>query len=562
MKILGINHSNDSAAALVLDGQVVAACAEERFSRIKHDTSFPHKSINWILKTHGLALEDIDQIAFFWNPLRHMDAPHRRLINSPRHHLEYLYSLPNHLLYSSDTQSLPHIELKLPWQRGPRSIYFVTHHLCHAAHAYFDSPYNESAILTVDGYGERASTTIAKAEGSSIDVIKEINFPRSIGSVYAAITQYLGFSPNGGEGKVMGLSSYGKPKYIDLFRELLRTTDDGFDIALPYFDYYMDRAHRYSQKLIDALGPARTPESKLLTEHFDIAASLQAATEEALIHLSKQARRFTQSKNLCMAGGVTLNCVANGKIASEAGFDDIFFQPACSDAGTSAGAALYVAHLINGEKRGDLNRVKTDYLGPEFSANHIKEALEFANLSYQSPSDLASDAAASLAAGKIIGRFSGRAEFGPRALGNRSILSAPGPEKMKDTLNARVKLRESFRPFAPSVCEESCGTYFDRDTPSPFMLRAYNTKAEYKEALGAITHVDGTARVQTVNPAQNKSYHALIKAHGDQRGIECILNTSFNIRGEPIVNTPQDALRCFYSTGMDVLYLGPYKVEK
>ena len=566
MRILGLNHSNDAACALVEDGHVVAACAEERFTRIKHDANFPHHALAWVLNQSGLTLDDIDRVAFFWNPGRHMDASHGRLVRTPRHHLEYLYSLPTQLLAgeaAQDLATLPHLELSLPWQRGPRHIDFVTHHLAHAAHAFFDSPFPDAAILTVDGYGERASTVIARGSGTDIEVLTEIDFPHSVGSVYAAVTEYLGFRANNGEGKVMGLASYGTPRYLDLFRELLAPTPEGFRVALPYFSYYLDRPTRYAPKLVKALGPARQAESPIETRHQDIAASLQAAVEEILIHLAKLARDKTGLDALCMAGGVVLNCVANERIVREAGFSRHFFQPACHDAGTSVGAALYTAHIIAGApRRRDLEAPKTDYLGPSFSPDAIRRALDFSGVAYRDVGDPATDAAERLARGRIIGRFSGRAEFGPRALGNRSILAAPGPASVKDVLNARVKRREPFRPFAPSVLESSCGRYFDSDTPSPFMLRAYRTRDDARDALGAITHVDGSARVQTVNPAQNADYHALIEAYGAQSGIDCLLNTSFNVRGEPIVNTPEDALRCFFSTGLDDLYLGPFALEK
>lgn len=564
MRILGLNHSNDAAASLVVDGRVVAACAEERFSRLKHDGSFPQRACQWVLAQAGLSLADIDRVAFFWNPGRHMDAPHGRLVRQPRHHLEYLYSLPTQL-FAGDPElaKLTHLELTLPWQRGPRRIDFVTHHLAHAAHAFFESPFAEAAILTVDGYGERASTLLARGTGKQIEVLSEIDFPQSIGAVYAAITSYLGFKANGGEGKVMGLSSYGKPRYVDLFRRLLAPTPDGFEVALPYFAYYLDRPHRWTALLEAELGPARAPESPIEARHEDIAASLQLATEDALVHLAKLLRERTGLDALCMAGGVTLNCVANERIAREAGFAQCFFQPACHDAGASAGAALYAAHVLAGAPRLlDDAWVKTDYLGPSYGPDALRQALDFSGMPYREVDDPAIDAAERLARGRIVGRFDGRAEFGPRALGNRSILAPPGPASVKDVLNARVKRREPFRPFAPSVTEASCGSYFDSAEPSPYMLRVYRTLDAHAEALGAITHVDGTARVQTVNPAQNADYHRLIEAYGRQTGIDCVLNTSFNIRGEPIVQTPEDALRCFYSTGMDDLYLGPFALEK
>jgi carbamoyltransferase len=561
--IIGLNHSNDAAAAQIVDGRVVRASAEERFSRTKHDANFPQNALSWLLEDGKTSLDAAEAVAFFWNPARHMDAPNARLTRSPRSHLEYLYSLPNQLFGRDPALStLPFMELRLPFARGSQRLVFVTHHLCHAAHAFYESPFSRAAILTVDGYGERSSTLIARGHENRIEPLLEVPFPHSLGSVYAAFTEYLGFRANNGEGKVMGLASYGEPVYAELMQTLLRTTNRGFEVDLTFFDYYHDRAHRYADRLVEALGEPRKAGAPLEKRHQDIAASLQERVEEVLLHLSKLAGQLSgENVALCMAGGVALNCVANGRIAAESGFERCFFQPACHDAGTSAGAALYVAHDVLGQKR-EIDANKTDYLGPRFSVDELRRAVEFSGLSYHEPADPAEHVATSLAAEKIVARFDGRAEFGPRALGNRSILAPPGPAAFKDTLNARVKRRESFRPFAPSVLAERCGEYFDSDVPSPFMLRAYNTKPQYIERLGAITHVDGTARVQTITAAQNQPYTDLIAAYGKKSGIDCVLNTSFNVRGEPIVNTPEQAIRCFASTGIDELLLGPFVVRK
>jgi carbamoyltransferase len=562
MLVLGINHSNDAAAALVRDGQVVAACAEERFSRIKHDASFPHQATRFVLEGVDGGLEGCDAVAFFWNPVQHMDAPHRRLVATPRSPLEHLFSLPNQLLAGCDPSSMPYAELVLPRPGGrPLQIFFVAHHLCHAAHAFFETTHAEAAILTVDGYGERVSTLIAEGRGTELRPLLEVRFPHSIGSVYAAFTQYLGFKPNSGEGKVMGLAAYGQPRYQDLMSRLLHPTTDGFGVDLDYFRYMMDGRSRFSQRLVDELGPPRDAGAPLEPRHMDIAASLQAATEATLLHLARLARKRTGHPFLCLAGGVALNCLANERIARESGFEGCFFQPACHDAGSSAGAALYVSHAILGAPR-RAPAVKTDYLGPEFSPGELRSAIERCGLPCHELGRPAEHAAERLARGRFVARFDGRAEFGARALGNRSILARPGPQSVKDTLNARVKFREPFRPFAPTVTERRCGEYFDLSEPSPFMLRVYQTLPEHSERLGAVTHVDGGARVQTVTEEQNAAYFALLEAYGQRTGVECILNTSFNIRGEPIVQTPQDALKCFFTTGLDDLYLGPFHLEK
>ncbi len=562
MIVAGLNHSNDAAAALVKDGRVVLACAEERFSRQKHDASFPSRALDFALSGAGGNPEGCDAIAFFWNPVLHMDAAHRRFTTTPRSHLEFLYSLPTHLLAGQDHSALPYAELSVPRPGGrPLRIFFVTHHLCHAAHAFFETPFDEAAILTIDGYGERDATLIARGRGTEIEPVSSVPFPHSIGSVYAALTQYLGFRANSGEGKVMGLASYGKTRYREVFEQMLRPSPDGFEVDLSFFSYMMDARTRYTDRLVAALGPPRAPDEPLEERHRDVAASLQVVVEDLMVHLARVAREKTGSENLCMAGGVVLNCVANARVAAEAGFERCFFQPACHDAGTSAGAALYVSHCLLGEPRNPPD-VKTDYLGPTFSPDQIRADLEESGLPYTELEDPAEHGAEQLARGRFLGRFDGRAEFGPRALGNRSIVTAPGPEAVKDALNAHVKFREPFRPFAPSVPEQSCGRFFDRDVPSPFMLRVYDTRPEHVENLGAITHVDGSARVQTVSEEQNPGYLALIEAYGNKTGVDCVLNTSFNIRGEPIVQTPKDAIKCFATTGLHDLYVGPFHVEK
>ena len=562
MRVLGLNHSIDAAAALFEADRIVRASAEERLSRIKHDSSFPAKAMAFALEDLPGGLLDCDAVAFFWNPVRHMDAGNRRFTSVPRHHIEFLHSVPNHLLAGNPLTDVPYARLTVPRSAGKDlDLYYVTHHLCHAAHAFFESPFEESAILTVDGYGERSSVTIGMGRGNEIKPLLEIPSPHSVGSVYAAITQFLGFKPNSGEGKVMGLASYGTPRYLDFFKELLQCTAEGFEVDIRYFSYMSDGLARYNSRLVEKLGEPRAPESAIEERHQDIAASLQAATEDVMVHLAKLTREKTQMKNLSMAGGVVLNCVANARIVEEAGFERCFFQPACNDAGSSAGAALYVAHQIHGLPR-KVHPGKTDYLGPEYSADEIRRVLQNAGVSFSDVGQSGAIAAECLAQGRIIGSFQGRAEYGPRALGNRSIHAQPGPGKNKDILNARVKFREPFRPFAPSVLEESCGRYFGVETPSPYMLRVYKTLEEHKDALGAVTHVDGGARVQTVNEIQNPLYHRMISAYGSETGVDCVLNTSFNIRGEPIVNSPQDALKCFFTTDMDDLFVGPYHLKK
>ena len=561
MKILGINHSNDSAAALVVDGRVIAASQEERFTRLKHDASFPDKAIDFCLKTGGLKLGDLDAVAFFWNPGIHAEAPPRRFVSSIRHHLEYLHVAPARLVPKLG-EPVASVEQTLHLASGKKlAIHYITHHLCHAAAAFFTSPFEEAAILTADGYGERQSTTIYRGQGNTVEMLAEIDFPHSIGSLYAALTDYLGFRANSGEGKVMGLASYGRPsEYVDKLFELIELTPRGFELDLSYFEYFHDRPHRYSQKLVELLGPPRVPESAIDRRHEDISFALQAVTEEAMLHLAAMARELTGAKNLCVAGGVALNCVANGRLQRETEFEKFFFYPAAGDTGTSVGAALVVEHLLNGGQRS--MEVASEYLGLGFSREQVKAVLDRGQLRYHDLQDPELVAARMVADGLIIAWFQGRAEFGPRALGNRSIVADPRGKDMKDILNAKVKFREVFRPYAPSVLEESCGKYFGSPVPSPYMLRAYPTLPEYVDKLPAITHVDGTARVQTVNEEQNPRYYRLIKEFGRLTGIDCVLNTSFNIRGEPIINTVDEAIKCLMTTGLDALFVEDFLVVK
>ena len=561
MKILGINHSNDAAAALVVDGRVVAASQEERFSRLKHDASFPDRAIDFCLKTQGIALGDLDAVGFFWNPGIHAESPLRRLTQSVRHHVEYLYGVPARLIPRLH-ERVSRMEETIHLASGRKlPIHFLTHHLCHAAAAFFTSPFEEAAILTADGYGERQSTTIYRGRGLELELLAEIDFPHSIGSLYAALTDYLGFRANSGEGKVMGLASYGREsEYVGKLRKLIALTERGFELDLSYFEFFHERPHRYSEKLVALLGPARKPESAVDRRHEDIAFALQAVTEEAMLHLAGMAGRLTGAKNLCVAGGVALNCVANGRLQRETDFEKFFFYPAAGDTGTSVGAALAVEHLLHRAPRS--MEVASEYLGTGFTSAEVRAVLDRGRLRYHTLQDPEVTAARMIADGLIIAWFQGRAEFGPRALGNRSILADPRCKEIKDLLNATVKFREPFRPYAPSVLEESCGKYFGSDVPSPYMLRAYPTRPEMIEVLPAITHVDGTARVQTVSAKQNPRYYRLIKEFGRITGIDCVLNTSFNIRGEPIINTVDEAIKCLMTTGLDALFVKDFLVVK
>ncbi|NOZ01478.1 MAG: hypothetical protein GXP54_06260 [Deltaproteobacteria bacterium] len=561
MRILGINFSNDAAATMVVDGRVVMAVQEERFKRVKHYAGFPSMAVDACLRAGGTSMEGLDAVAFFWNPALHASTPSWRMSSTPRHHLEFLYDLPNQLLpgLNASPEAMEQV-FHLPG--GARlPIYYVTHHLAHAAAALFCSPHKEAAILTADGYGERDSTVIWKGSGTTFDRLWTQEFPHSLGSFYAAFTQYLGFRPNSGEGKLMGLASYGKPIYADEIRRMLRVHPDGFDLDLSFFSFYLERPDRYTDRLVAALGAPRTPESPIEGRHRDIAASVQLVFEEALLRLAEMAHEKSGLDTFCVSGGVALNCVANGRILREGPFKTCFFQPAASDAGSSLGAALYVEHCIGGRARGE-PRTLLEYLGPTHDADEVKLTLDRGGIAYRTPDDPIEIVAELLARGKVGSVFQGAAEFGPRALGNRSTLADPRAPSMKDRLNATVKFRESFRPYAPSILAGRARDYFEDATESPFMLRVFATRADRLAEAGAVTHVDGGARVQTVTKEQNPRYHDLIEAFGRATGTPMLLNTSFNVRGEPIVNSPADAVKCYLTSGMDFLLIGDFLLVK
>jgi carbamoyltransferase len=437
----------------------------------------------------------------------------------------------------------------------------VTHHLCHAAAAFYPSPFKEAAILTVDGYGENSSALMGRAGDGRIEVFKEIDFPHSLGSFYAAVTEYLGFRANNGEGKVMALAAFEAPAYADDFREIIRLKPEGeFETDLTYFDYYREGPRRYTRKFVERFGPERRRDEPLKKRHFEIAASAQLVLEEAMLHMARDVYDRTNCPNLAMSGGVLLNCVANERIIRETPFEEAFIQPAAGDAGSSLGAALYVQHVIEGGAA--RHRMVNDFLGPEYDEAALQRSLALAGVEPDRPDDICEAAADRLAQGRFVGWFQGRMEFGPRALGARSILADPRGKTIKDRLNARVKRREPFRPFAPAVLLERCGDYFDSASPSPFMLRVYGARKDRAAEIPAVIHVDGSARVQTVDRQHNPLFCRVIEAFDRRTGVPMVLSTSFNIRGEPIVCSPEDALRCFFATDMDDLALGPYLISK
>ena len=561
MNILGIGgYSHDSAAALVCDGRLVAAVAEERLTRVKHQGGIPKNAVAYCLKTAGLTPDDIDHIGCYMRPLQRI--AHRiayrttQLLNSPKYSLGYMgYELVHNALFAQGIRAL----------RGKHTtVHFMDHHAAHAASAFLVSPFDEAALLSVDYVGEFTATWAGIGRGTDIRRIAHRDYPHSLGVFYSAITDYLGFLRASDEYKVMGLASYGQPEYIDIFRKIVHARPDGwYDLDLSWFiSHYLpgSRFGYFSKKFLDQFGPKRRKDEPLEERHHNIAASAQKVLEETVLNLAVRVQKDTGLKRLCLAGGVGLNCSMNGRLRQESPFEEIFVQPASGDDGIAIGSAFQLYHAITGAPR--TFELRDARLGPEYGNDEIHLFLDRAKIRYEVPADLEAAAAQLIADGLIVGWFQGRMEFGPRALGSRSILADPTRADMKDLLNKYVKHREEFRPFAPSCLEERAPEYFPGCRYSPFMLFVFPVAEDKRAQLPAITHVNGTARVQTVSKSTDPRYYRLIQEFEKRRGVPIVLNTSFNVMGEPIVNTPSDAVRCFFSTGMDALVIGDCVVLK
>jgi carbamoyltransferase len=582
MKILGISaYYHDSAACLVDRGAVVAAAQEERFTRIKHDAGFPHHAIGYCLAEGGVGADGVDAVAFYDKPLLKL---HRILETSlavaPRGLAQFLRAVP--LWLKDRLWVAAHVEEALGRQGLPAApLYYPEHHTSHAASAFYPSPFAEAAILTVDGVGEWATAAIGVGRGHRLELVEQLDFPHSLGLLYSAFTYFCGFRVNSGEYKLMGLAPYGEPVYREaILDELVDLKDDGsFRLDLSFFDYLTGlrmTGRRFARRFG---GPPRRPEDPVTRRERDLAASIQAVTEEIVLALGRHARRVTGQPRLCLAGGVALNCVANGALARSGLFEELWIQPAAGDAGGALGAALAVWHDGRGEPRRPVagDAMAGAYLGPEFPAGDIRRVLDARGLPYRrlDEAEWAGEIARLLAAEQVVGLFQGRMELGPRALGNRSILADPRSPRMQSVLNRKIKFRESFRPFAPAVLVERAAEVFELDRPSPYMLLTAPVRAERRlpargdEAdlplaewvsrprsdVPAVTHVDGSARVQTVHRETNPRFHRLLEAFDRATGCPVLINTSFNVRGEPIVCTPDDAYRCFMATDMDYLVL-------
>jgi carbamoyltransferase len=583
VNVLGISaFYHDSAACLVRDGEIIAAAQEERFSRKKHDAGFPRHAIDYCLREAGLTdASQLDLVAFYEKPfLKFERLLSTYLACAPRGLRSFLKAMPVWMKEKIWLKATLRDELRY---EGP--LIFPEHHESHAASAFFPSPFDRAAILTIDGVGEWTTTSVGRGEGNKVELLEELRFPHSLGLLYSAFTYYLGFRVNSGEYKVMGLAPYGEPRFRDLIlSELIDLKPDGsFRLNLRYFDFMagLTMTNRAFDKLFG--GPPRRPEAELMQRHMDLARSIQAVTEEVMLRMARHAHELTGERHLCLAGGVALNCVGNGRVLREGPFEKIWIQPAAGDAGGALGAALLGWHRYHSQPRetsgaGDAQR--GSFLGPEYDVAHFlsEHAIQHAKMGEE---ELVSRVAGLLEEGKVIGWFQGRMEFGPRALGNRSILGDPRRRDMQETLNLKIKFRESFRPFAPAVLEERAADCFDLKETSAYMLvvapvreelrvngeneQASGMMARLKErrsTLPAITHVDYSARVQTVSVADNSRFHNLLSAFERRTGCPVLVNTSFNVRGEPPVCTPEDAYRCFMKTEMDYLVLGRCLLDK
>ena len=593
MRFLGLSaYYHDSAAALVQDGEVIAAAQEERFSRKKHDSRFPHHAIRSCLEASGTRPGDIDVVAFYDKPfLKFERLLETYLAFAPRGFASFRQALPlwiKEKLFQRRllVNELAELDDAVDWERR---LLFSEHHLSHAASAFFPSPFERAAVLTMDGVGEWTTTSLALGKGRDLKVIREIHFPHSLGLLYSAFTYYTGFKVNSGEYKVMGLAPYGDPKYANVIRErLIDVKEDGsFRLNLEYFEYCTGLTMTNGR--FDELfgGPPRKPDAPLTQREMDLAASIQAVIEELVLKLARGVARETGERNLCLAGGVALNCVANGKLLRERCFDRLWLQPAAGDAGGALGAALVAYHLFKKQGRhinGALDGMHGAYLGPEYGQADIESRLSRAGAVFETVDDetLLDASAAALAEGKALGWFQGRMEFGPRALGARSILGDARSPTMQKMLNLKVKYRESFRPFAPSVLSEDAAGWFDLDVESPYMLLVADVARPHRipmteeqnrlfgidklniprSSIPAVTHVDYSARVQTVHRETNPRYHALIDRFKGRTGCPVIVNTSFNVRGEPIVCMPEDAFRCFMGTEIETLAVGNCFLKK
>ncbi|MFH1606052.1 MAG: carbamoyltransferase [Nanoarchaeota archaeon] len=559
MIVLGIScFYHDAAACIVKDGIVVAAVDEERFSRKKHDNSFPKDAINYCLKEAGVSFDKVDYIGFYERPIVKFERVLSSMIQTfPKSWFVFATALPSWFLEKLRIPSILKKKFKYDGE-----VVFVEHHLAHAASAFLPSPFNEAAILTIDGVGEWATATYGVGKENNIQLSKQISFPHSLGLLYSAITAHIGFKVNNDEYKIMGLAPYGKPTMIEKLKKVISVKEDGsFELDLSYFTFHY-KNKMLSKKFSKEFGPARKKKTPIAKRDKDLAASLQKLTEEILLKMTKHIHKETKKENLCIAGGVALNSVANGLIERESGFKKIFIQPSAGDSGGAMGVALYIYNTLLDKKRKYV--LRNPFLGPGYSKEEIKEFLTKNNIEFKEykAQELLKKTAKLIYQNKIVGWFQGRMEWGPRALGARSILANACNPKMKDILNKKVKHREEFRPFAPVCPIEDASEYFEIMDETPFMLKVCYVKKDKQKLIPAVTHIDETARLQTIRREVNSKYYDLLKEFKKLSGVPVIVNTSFNIMGEPIVLTPKDAYKCFKGTRIDCLVMNNFLIEK
>ncbi len=572
MYIIGLNaYHGDASACIFKDGRLIAASEEERFRRIKHWAGFPSEAIRFCLKDAGISLSDVDYVCISRDPYANFS---RKVFMAIKNRLS-ISNIKNRVANLRKAASLKdEFAVHFPAEIFRAEIINVEHHRSHLASAFFVSPFSESALLSIDGFGDFTSTMTGIGKGNQIEVLKQVNYPHSIGVFYTAFTQYLGFPHYGDEYKVMGLAPYGKPLYVDKVRDTLKFKDNGlFELNLKYFKHAKDGVNMtwagggpemgalYSEYMIEKFGPVRAKNEELTQYHNDLAASVQEITEELIIHLLNHLQKETGLKNICIAGGVAQNSVANGKIIQRTKFEKMYIPPAGHDAGTAIGAALYFYHQQKKNERGPA--VIHGYYGYQATDEEIEKLLQGKDIKYKKYSDeeLMDVVSTYLRDACVVGWYQGRAEFGPRALGHRSILADPRRTDAKEILNAKIKRRESFRPFAPSILKEFTSEYFEQDEEVPFMERVFQIRKEKHAIIPAVTHIDGSGRLQTVDESVEPRYYRLIKAFYDKTGVPVLLNTSFN-ENEPIVNTPAEALDCYLRTSMDILVLENYVIKR
>lgn len=571
MKIIGLNHDMYiSSAALIDGGKIIAAAAEERFTRDKQTRVFPKQALHYCLDQAQCSITDIDHFATAWNPGIYMNKYNPLFSSHRRFKGEYLYSVPDNImsLYSeSESQEVEYIQQTLVMQNHPCSVYHVTHHRAHAGNAFFISPFEEAAIMTADSQGELESTSMAVGKGNKIQILNHLLHPNSLGAFYATFTEYLGFKPHSDEWKVMALAAYaeGENHYLKIMGEsVIKLNQAGtFDLNMTYFkDFLHELPHLYTDKLVETFGPARKSDQPLEARHYAIAAAIQYHSEQAAFHILNKLHADTGQKNLCVSGGFFMNSVLNGKILANTKFEKLYLSSCPDDSGNAIGSAYYLYnHILDNQPRFQMIH---NYYGPSYSNDVIKETLFKYGIDAQFEENITLKTAELIADGKLIGWFQGAMEFGQRALGNRSILADPRNTQTKDKVNLAVKYREKFRPFAPAVLAEKAALYFDLDDGMtvPFMEKVYPIKIEKRALIPAVVHDDGSGRLQTVNSKINPRFHQLISHFERITGVPVLLNTSFNLNGEPVVCNPTDAIKTFFSCGLDVLVLGNYMIRK